>query len=514
MGELDYGVMYNWDGAPFGYSPYPQSLEQFVDKVYAPLENTQVGALCWCMGTHEATWPSAVVEMVGDTVDRKYQSVREMTHVENIRAMYERGDDPHVAMVQRGHELGMAVYTSIRMNDNHFRDLVPEDLATAVRSNLTRLRKEHPEWVLGTEQAPRWASTSWNMAIPEVRQHMLALVTEACRLADWDGVELDWQRHAFHLPADDAYRLRYAVTDLQRAIRKMADEIGRQRGRPLRVAVRVATTLESCRRIGYDIETWAQEGLCDIVICGGNSGTDPGAEVEDFGALLKERGIKFYGGFDSDGRQQAKRLVTHGKWREAWFSAAAYEYYQRGADGIYVFNWHGNAATHRSLLSTMGAVDTLENKDKIYASLHRFIGPNNMGRAGADRDDRIYGETPVTLYPTLTGEGPIFHLPVYDAASAQAVELHIEMMHWAPDDEVAVKLDGAALAAPAVRSATAENSSDPAEVGENSWLVWDLAALQLGRGVHAVQIDLVRRNARINPALVVQHVEIHVNFSS
>ena len=154
MSELDYGVMYNWDGAPFGYSPYPQSLEQFVDKVYGPLENTQVGALCWCMGTHEATWPSAVVEMVGDTVDRKYKSVREMTHVENIRAMFERGDDPHVAMVQRGHELGMAVYTSIRMNDNHFRDLVPEDLATAVRSNLTRLRKEHPEWVLGTEQAP------------------------------------------------------------------------------------------------------------------------------------------------------------------------------------------------------------------------------------------------------------------------------------------------------------------------------------------------------------------------
>ena len=29
----NYGIMYNWDGAPHGYSEYPQSLAQFLDKV-------------------------------------------------------------------------------------------------------------------------------------------------------------------------------------------------------------------------------------------------------------------------------------------------------------------------------------------------------------------------------------------------------------------------------------------------------------------------------------------------
>ena len=42
----DYGIIYNWDGAPHGYSAYPQSIEQFLDKVYAPIADTQVGPLC------------------------------------------------------------------------------------------------------------------------------------------------------------------------------------------------------------------------------------------------------------------------------------------------------------------------------------------------------------------------------------------------------------------------------------------------------------------------------------
>ena len=46
----DYRIIYNWDGAPHGYSPVPQSLEDFLEKVYAPLEDTQVGALFWSAG--------------------------------------------------------------------------------------------------------------------------------------------------------------------------------------------------------------------------------------------------------------------------------------------------------------------------------------------------------------------------------------------------------------------------------------------------------------------------------
>ena len=364
----NYGIMYNWDGAPHGYSEYPQSLAQFLDKVYAPLADTQVGALCWCVGVHEVPWPSQQLDMVGASTERRYDSVQTMRHTENIRAFFERGEDLYGALVQRGRELGMAVLPSLRMNDNHFWDLRPGDLGSLQRSDLTPLRQQHPEWLLGEEQAPGWASTSWNMAIPEVRAYILQRVVEACRLADWDGVELDWQRHAFHLPADDAYRLRYALTDLMQAIRKQTDQIAEERGRPFHVAVRVATTFEACRRIGYDVETWVRDGLCDVVISGGNSGTDPGAEIEQFVELCRPHGVHFYAGFDSDGRQQARRLRPHGAWRVDWFRGLAQDQLARGADGVYVFNWHGHAQTHRPLLTTMGSAETLSRPRQ---SVHR-----------------------------------------------------------------------------------------------------------------------------------------------
>ena len=41
--HTDYGIIYNWDGAPHGCSEVPQSMEAFLEKVYAPLEDTQVG---------------------------------------------------------------------------------------------------------------------------------------------------------------------------------------------------------------------------------------------------------------------------------------------------------------------------------------------------------------------------------------------------------------------------------------------------------------------------------------
>ena len=49
-----YRIIYNWDGAPHGYSEYRQTLAQFLDKTYAPMKNTQVDAHFWCVGEHEA----------------------------------------------------------------------------------------------------------------------------------------------------------------------------------------------------------------------------------------------------------------------------------------------------------------------------------------------------------------------------------------------------------------------------------------------------------------------------
>ena len=263
----DYGIIFNNDGGYLKHAEFPMSVEDLLERIYGPLTGTQVGALSWCVGVEEAHWPSDRLPMIGEAEGRRYLSVRDMRRAESLRAMFDADIDLYGQLVRRGHQMGLGVYASVRMNDNHFWSdaerravpLRPEEMAATERPHLTAFRKRHPEWVLG-EGAPAWAATSWNMAVPEVREYTLQRIAEACELADWDGVELDWQRHAFHLPAEDAYRLRYTLTDLQRAVRRLTDAIAQRRGRPFHVIVRVGASRETNRRVGYDLESLDPRG--------------------------------------------------------------------------------------------------------------------------------------------------------------------------------------------------------------------------------------------------------------
>jgi hypothetical protein len=537
MAIPDYGIIYNWDGNPLSYSEYPQSVEQLLNKTYAPIKDTQVGAHFWCVGEHEAKWPSQDLPMTGDAVGRVYETVWNMRMAESIRAMFERGEDPHGDIVRYGHEIGIDVWASIRMNDNHFWSLNPTDgevshrgknplwwwssrrkplsvdeMTRTTASYLTQERKDHPEWTLGDSVEP-WVATSWNMAVPQVRELRLKLISEALRQADWDGVELDWQRHGFHLPTNDGYRLSYVLTDLLRAVRALADEIARERGRPFHVAVRVASTLESCRRIGYDIEAWAREGLCDLMVPGGNSGMDSDIDMAGFRQIIEGTSIKLYPGLDTDFRLHADRLVSHRQWSDSWVRGEAAKLWDQKADGMYAFNWHATSQTKRGLLTTIGSPQMLAGSNKVYAALHGVHAARGTLRHGADMHDRIHAETPVTLHPTLTDEGPSFHLPFHDDQAAATIELQIEIEHFSPTaDRVEVQLNGDTLDEPSIRNAVAENPDDPAVVSENSWLVWPLDPGLLPIGSQEVRLRLVERDARISVPLVIRHVEIHVEY--
>ena len=509
-----YRIIFNWDGDSLAYGEHPQTTEQIVEQTFAPLEGTQVDAMFWSIGSHEALFPSGALERAGERSGRVYNSVRAMRHDENVWNLFDKGENPYQAMVARGHELGMHVYVSMRMNDNHFYNTRPQEFKKLNKG--TKLRQDHPEWLLDVADVPEQRGVgSWNMANPGVREHKLSYIREACAQADWDGVELDWQRHPHHLPQFDGYRLRYVLTDLQRAVRQMSDEIAAAKGHPFHVAVRVATTLESCRRIGYDIPRWAQEGLCDIIIGAGGSATDPGFEVTEFKRHTDGTGIRLYAGFDSTYRQEANRLISHAQWRDGFFSATATRCLDQGGDGVYCFNWFPRNDDWSALLNSMGTLESLQGKDKLYSTLRR--GPTYLDGVGPNAvNDRIYGETAVVLFPTLTGDGPSFTLAMHDdvvaeAANITALQLHIEIAHWAPEDAVEVSLDGATLGSPAIRD-VAENDQTPPNVSENKWLVWDLEPGQIAKGPHRVKVVLVNRDRRINVPLTIDHVDLHVRY--
>ena len=505
-----YRILYNWDGAPHGYSEVPQSMDAFLEKMYAPLEDTQVGALFWCVGEHAARWRSEVLELLGDVHDRQYESAARYTFTENIRGMLERGEDPQKALIERGHELGLYVYASVRMNDNHFNGAQVEDLPTLHHTELTRMRIEHPEWLLG-DRTSEWFALSWNFEVPEVREHRFAHIEEICTLYDWDGVELDWQRHAFHFPQDDAYRLRHLLTDLQRAVRRMTQELSERRGKPFYLAARVAGSPEMCRHIGYDIPTWIEEGLVDILIPAGGAGTDPSLEVEAFVELCRGTDIAVYPGFDGglpDPYVGPEDAETKNRMRTR---AIASRYHKAGADGIYVFNWHADRDSRRELLCQVGTAGTLRGRDKIYAATHRFLQQEGEWR-GAYRIDRIWGDVPVALNRTLTGDGPTIMLDLAEEITAETpeqVELRVRLDQWVKGDAVRVSWDGGELEDPQIQYSTMDRISD---VSGAVWLRFPMAPSQIEQGPHRVKITLEERNPKLACDIVLTDVELVVKY--
>ena len=525
----DYGIIYNWDGAPHGYSEVPQSMDALLDKMYAPMVDTQVGAHFWCTGTHAARWKSSVLDLLGDVHGRRYESAQSYILTENVRQMLERGEDPQEAAIQRGHELGLHVYASVRMNDNHFDGAQPADLPDLHHNELTRMRIEHPEWLLGAKTT-EWMAASWNFEVPEVRQHRFAHIQELCQSYDWDGVELDWQRHPFHLPEDFAYKLRYVLTDLQRAVRRMTDELAEKRGRPFYVAARVAGTLEMSRRIGYDVPAWIAEGVVDLLIPAGAYATDPSIDVDAYVDLCKDSEVAVYPALDTwqttitqgphagwDQFVGPEDPVTKDKMRNR---AVASRYHSAGADGIYIFNWHANRDSRRELLTEIGSLDTLRRKDKVYAATchsRRHEGPWR----GAARYDRVWGEVPVALKPTLTGDGPSIILEVSDdlvSDPPESIELRVRLDQWVMGDVVRLLWDGAEQGNVETRYHTGEDvvanpfAARILDVGTAAWLSSKLSPTEVTRGQHQVKVTLAERNPKLACDIVLTDVELAIRY--
>ncbi len=511
----DYGIIYNWDGAPHGHHPVPQTMEQFLETMYAPMADTQVGAHFWCMGEHTARYESDVLETIGENVGRRYHSAHAYTFDENVLAMIERGDDPQAAAIERGRELGMHVYASVRMNDNHFHGMQPKDMVTFDHNGVTQLRRDHPEWMLGEGAQSDWFAMSWDMAVPEVREHRYEHVKELCERWDWDGVELDYQRHGYHLHKDYGYKLRYAITDLQRTIRQMTNRLSEERGKPFYVAARVSGTLEMCKKIGYDIETWVEEGLVDILIPAASSGTDPLLDIQGFKALTEGTGVAVYGCIygDANGPHVGPEdETTKGDMKLRGFANRHYAY---GADGIYVFNFHGDREYRRKLLTSIGSPETLRGKSKIYAATHKT--PRVTGRwRGAELNDRIYAEVPVPLLETMSGDGPTVMLTVPDDFSAvppQSIQLRVRLDEWTSEDAVAVTLNEEPLTNPDFEY-SGVNRSMGFSMSPSVWQSYSLTTDQIPIGDHKIKAILRHRNPKLIPDLILTDVELVVDYGN
>ena len=124
------------------------------------------------------------------------------------------------------------------------------------------------------------------------------------------------------------------MTELLRRIRLMADEVGQARGRPILIAVHSPDSVEYCRAIGLELDTWLANDLLDLLVVSSYF------QLHDWDysvTLAHQYGVKIYPSLDesriSITTAQAMRMT------DLAYRGRAANVWGFGADGVYMFNF-------------------------------------------------------------------------------------------------------------------------------------------------------------------------------
>ncbi|NLX95317.1 MAG: hypothetical protein GXY83_04000 [Rhodopirellula sp.] len=346
-------MIFNNDGDDVIYTKKAPTAEALLALRTTPLVGSQVDAIFYsnslCFG--DALHQSQVFTPFSCT-DYIFQD-------NGLPQLLERGIDPIQVMIDFGRRQGIEVFWDMRMNDTH--DAGLDGYGPYL---LPKLKRDHPEYLVGTpEKPPRYGTwSSVNYAVPEVRELAYRFFEEVCRKFNVDGIELDFFRHAcfFKGVADGGLASREELemmTELVRRIREMTEREGLRRGRPILVAIRVPDSVEFCRAIGLDLEKWLSEGLSDMLIGTCYFQLNPWEYLVELG---HRHDVPVYPSL-SESRVQGETRLKRQSIES--YRARAMRAWAAGADGIYLFNYFDpRGAVWREL----GDPQLLARKNKLY----------------------------------------------------------------------------------------------------------------------------------------------------
>ncbi len=333
-------------------------------------------------------------------------------------ALVRAGTDPLEVMVQWGRENDVEIFWSERMNDQH--DASRPD-------GVSAWKREHPECLVGStdDRPPHGAWSQVDYAQRPVRDQMFSIIEEVCLNYDIDGIEMDFFRHPtfFRTTAwgghatDEEIAL---MTGLVRRVREMTERVGRQRGRPILVAIRVPDSVPLARAMGLDLEGWLAEGLVDIMTGSGYFRMNSWEYLVELG---RRHGALVYAGL-SESRVDADTSTVNRR-SQASYRGRAARAWQAGVDGIYLFNMFNPRA---EMLQQIGDPEVLAGLDAEYFATVRGAQARSYGNP----DHWVAGGSQWRNVPILTPEAPL------SIAPGESARIPLFVGDQEPDREVEI----------------------------------------------------------------------------
>lgn len=386
-------IIYNDDTCTLRTAPQPHTLDS-INVALDYLRGTQVDCLCWCVGEQIAyAWPSKVIENIFELKDRGVKMFSIWQNNRDIMySLWKQGIDYLPIFIERAHKQGLTFVASFRMNDTHIKSYPDSALTPDYWRENQHLR------IWDATDGKSYYNAALDYSFPEVRERYRAEILEVADWYDVDGIELDFTRSPYFFPPSEAWEKRDILTAFVRELGKDLDKIGKRRGRPLTLILRIACLPRALKMAGVDAEEWISRKLAPILIVSelvNNFNTD----ISAWKAMCEKAGVLLYPAVEAGPAFNVTDFTTpyirnplaprHDGSGGVQFPiddalamqrAAAQNLLAQEPDGIYMFNFpcrlaeglnimhedRGSFEKTVAVLSEMGSLRTLSRTNKHY----------------------------------------------------------------------------------------------------------------------------------------------------
>ena len=391
--ERKFRIIYNDDTCTLRTAPPPHTLES-ISCALDYLKGTQVDCLCWCVGEQIAyAWPSQTIENIFELKDRGVKMFAGWTNDRDIMySLYKQGTDYLPPFIERAHAQGLSFVASFRMNATHIKSYPDSALTPDYWKTHQHLR------LWDATDGKSYYNAALDYSFPEVRERYRDEILEVANWYDVDGIELDFTRSPYFLPPSEAWDKRAILTRFVRDLGERLEKLGKQRGRPYTLIIRLACLPRALTMAGIDLKVWIKERLAPIFVLS-ELVNNFNQSLEPWQSLCQEAGVLLYPAVEAGPafnvtdfytpfvrnplapRHDGSGGVRFGLEDDLGMQrAAAQNFLAQEPDGIAMFNFpcrlaeglnimHDDKSTFTktvAVLSEMGSLKTLARADKHY----------------------------------------------------------------------------------------------------------------------------------------------------
>lgn len=408
-----------------------------IEEFARSFKGTHVTDYMICINNTNASYPSEVWTSV---LDKYYQTTENGVPVNYSNESIMKGAH-HIYEVIKGdyiatwikefREIGINPWLSIRMNDAH-------DHGQKTSKLLSDFFHEHPELrrVQHHKSSASYYDNLMDYGQKYVRDYVLALIDEALTRYDPYGIELDFQREIYLFQIGREYDGIEVLNQFMRDVDALVAKHEKERGHEIKIAVRVASDLQTNMDYGLDVMTWVAEGIVSQVTPTARwSTTDNDIPVNTWKALLAPYNVILAPGIECN-IVSGNGTTTRNSYET--LCGAAANILSQGADRVYLFNMYRSAFAYvresdktyypdstgndRSITTNVGywnVINTMGSYEKLMESNRRVILTYDDTAAIWKN---VYRQVPK---PVKAGETATIKMHIGDVPSGAKVTLKI-----------------------------------------------------------------------------------------